>query len=160
MIHNFKNYTNSYYVCVLVAQSDPTLCDPKDCSPPGSSVCGILLARILEWVATPSSRGSSQPKDGTWVSCIAGRCFTVWANPGSLNSYYNITIFPVVYNISFWLVYFMHSSMYLIVPSLKSSPYLAPPTLFFPWQTLVCSLELWACFSVVTLSTFFFRFHK
>ena len=56
-----------------VAQSHPTLCDPMDCSPPGSSVHGILQARILEWVAISSSRGSSQPRDGTWVSCTAGR---------------------------------------------------------------------------------------
>ena len=47
------------YVCVLVAQSCPTLCDPMDCSPPGSSVHEILQARILEWVAIPFSRGSS-----------------------------------------------------------------------------------------------------
>ena len=47
-------------VC-LVAQSRPTLCDPMDCSPPGSSVHWILQARVLEWVAVPSSRGSSQP---------------------------------------------------------------------------------------------------
>ena len=46
-------------------------------SPPGSSVHGILQARILEWVAIPFSRGSSQPRDQTWVSCIAGRFFTV-----------------------------------------------------------------------------------
>ena len=43
-----------------------------------SSVHGILQARILEWVAIPFSRGSSQPRDRTWVSCIAGRCFTIW----------------------------------------------------------------------------------
>ena len=43
----------------LVAQSSITLCDPMDCSPPGSSVHGILQARILEWVAIPFSRGSS-----------------------------------------------------------------------------------------------------
>ena len=45
-------------VCVLVAQSCPTLCDPLDCSPPGSSVHGILQARILEWVAIPFSKGN------------------------------------------------------------------------------------------------------
>ena len=45
--------------------------------PPGSSVHGILQARILEWVAMPSSRGSFQPRDRTWVSCIAGRFFTI-----------------------------------------------------------------------------------
>ena len=47
----------------LLTQSYPTLCNPMDCSPPGSSVHGILQARILEWVAMPSSRGSSQPRD-------------------------------------------------------------------------------------------------
>ena len=51
-------------------QSCPTLCDPMDCSPPDSSVHGILQARILEWVTVPSSRGSSQPKDQTCVSYI------------------------------------------------------------------------------------------
>ena len=54
-------------------QSCLTLCDPMDCSPPGSSVHGILQTRILEWVAMPSSRGSSQPRDLTrvsYVSCI------------------------------------------------------------------------------------------
>ena len=50
-----------------------------DCSPPGSSVHGVLQPGILEWVAMPSSRRSSQPRDGTWVSCTVGRFFTVWA---------------------------------------------------------------------------------
>ena len=49
----------SLKVNVLVAQSCLTLCDPMDCSPPGSSVPGILQASILEWVAMPSARGSS-----------------------------------------------------------------------------------------------------
>ena len=53
------------------AQSRPTLCDPTDCGPPGSSVHGTLQARILEWVAMLSSRGSSQPRDQTQVSRIA-----------------------------------------------------------------------------------------
>ena len=48
---------------VLVAQSCRTLCDPMDCSPPGSSVHGILQARILEWADIPISRVSSQPRD-------------------------------------------------------------------------------------------------
>ena len=55
------------------------LCNPMGCSPSGSSVHGILQAEILEWVATPSSRGTSQPRDQTQVSSIAGRFFTVWA---------------------------------------------------------------------------------
>ena len=55
------------------------LSDPMDCSPPGYSVHGILLAKMLEWVASPFSRGSFQPRDGTWVFCIADIFFTVWA---------------------------------------------------------------------------------
>ena len=66
------------YACVLT-QSCPTLCDPMDCSPSGSFVQEIFLARILEWVAISFSRGSSQPRDRTQVFQIAGRFFTIWA---------------------------------------------------------------------------------
>jgi len=67
-------------VCVLkVTQSCLTLCNPMDYSPPGSSVHGILQARILEWVAIPFSRGSSWCRDQTQVSCTAGGFFTTWA---------------------------------------------------------------------------------
>ena len=62
----------------LVAQLCLTLCDPMDCSLPGSSIHGILQAKILEWVAIPFSRESSQPADQTQVFCIAGRFFTIW----------------------------------------------------------------------------------
>ena len=62
-----------------VAQLCLTLCDPVDCSLSGSSIHGIFQARVLEWIATSFSRGSSQPKNRTRVSHIAGRCFTVWA---------------------------------------------------------------------------------
>ena len=64
-------------VKVLVTQACLTLCNPIDCSPPGSSVHGILQARILEWVAISFFKGSSQLRDRTWVSCIAGRFFTI-----------------------------------------------------------------------------------
>ena len=47
------------YMCAKLLQSCPTLCDPRDCSPPGFSVHRIFQARMLEWVAMPSSRGSS-----------------------------------------------------------------------------------------------------
>ena len=60
-----------------VAQSCPTLCDPVDCRPPGSCVHGISQARILEQVAISFSRGSSQPRDRTWVSHFAGRHFNL-----------------------------------------------------------------------------------
>ena len=57
---------------VLVAQVCLTLCDLIDCSAPGSSVHGILQARILEWLTISLSRRSSSPRDQTWMSCIAG----------------------------------------------------------------------------------------
>ena len=63
----------------LVAQLYSTLCNSMDYSPPGSSVQGILQARILEWVAISYSRGSSWPRNQTPVSCIAGRFFTILA---------------------------------------------------------------------------------
>ena len=69
--------------------------DPKDCSPPGSNVLGIFQARILEWVVMPSSRGSSQPRDQTQVSCVSytdRRFFTTsttwearqWSEPSTM----------------------------------------------------------------------------
>ena len=70
--------SGSLKVCCVCAQSHPTLSDPLDYSPPRSSVHGIFQARILEWVALPFSRGSSQPRDWTWVFCISGELFTHW----------------------------------------------------------------------------------
>ena len=67
-----------------VAQSCPTLFDPMDCNLPGSSLHGILQARVLEWVAISFSRGSSPPRDWTLVSRIAGRCFNLWATSVSV----------------------------------------------------------------------------
>ena len=75
----YCNLLNWIRNCVLVTQSCLTLCDSMDCSLTGSSVCGIIQARILEWVTIPFSRGSLGPSDWTQVSSIAGRLFTVWA---------------------------------------------------------------------------------
>ena len=61
------------------AQSCLTLCDPMDYSLSASSIHEIFHARILGWVAISFSKGSSQPRDWTWVSHIAGRLFTIWA---------------------------------------------------------------------------------
>ena len=63
----------------LVAQSCLTLCNPMDCSLPGSSFRGIFQAIVLEWVAISFSRGSSWPRNRTQVSHIVGRRFTIWA---------------------------------------------------------------------------------
>ena len=96
--------------CAESLQSRPTPCKPMDCSPPGSSVHGILKARILEWVAMPSSggpphprieprslhpfsRGSSHPRNWTRVSCTAGGLFTRWAK--KLSSF-NLGFFPAM----------------------------------------------------------------
>ena len=72
-----------------VPQACPTVCEPMDCSPPGSSVHWILQARILEWVAISFSRGSSRPRDRTWVSHIGSRCFNLWATREAPDNYLN-----------------------------------------------------------------------
>ena len=74
-----QSYLWKWKVKVLVTQSCLTLWDSMACSPPGSSVRGNFWARILEWVAIPYSRGSSQPRNRACISCIACRFFTVWA---------------------------------------------------------------------------------
>ena len=95
--------SEDWKVKVLVTQSCLTLCNPRECSPPGSSVHGISQARILEWVAIPFSRGSSRPWDQTQVSRIAGRFFTVWAprksNSEDYRSYYEnqLSVFRATY---------------------------------------------------------------
>ena len=70
LIVTFNPYNAKVYQ-VSSVQSCPTLCDPKDCSLPGSSVHGISQARILEWVAISFSRGSSQPRDQTHISQVS-----------------------------------------------------------------------------------------
>ena len=75
-----KNYESLLYTCNLhntlhqlyakSLQSCPILCDPMNCSPPGSSVHGILQARIMEWIAISYSKGSSLPRDQTHLSYV------------------------------------------------------------------------------------------
>ena len=88
-IHILRIYSKHIYM--LSCFSRVWLCDPMYCSPPGSSVLGILQARILEWIATPSSRESCWPRDWTWVSfsCVADRFFTA-ETPGKPNFPYNV----------------------------------------------------------------------
>ena len=78
-----------------VPQSCLTLCNPMDCSLPGSSVHGIFQARILEWVAISFSSLSFRPRDGTWVSHLVGKRFTVWATREVISTrlgiYYHIS---------------------------------------------------------------------
>ena len=79
-------------VKVPVTQSSLALL-PRECSPPGSSVHGILQATTLEWVAIPFSRGSSWPRDQTQVSCTTGRFFTIWVTR-EVQDYWDGLLFP------------------------------------------------------------------
>ena len=72
-------FLQAFFLVSELTQSCPVLCNPMDCTPPGSSIHGIFQTRVLEWVAISFFRGSSQPREWTQVSCIAGRLFTVWA---------------------------------------------------------------------------------
>ena len=84
------------FICFgLCAQSCLTLWDPMDCSSPDSSVHGIFLARILEWVATSFSRGSSWPRDRTHVPCVLPHCkqvFYRWTTREALNDFNGVGI--------------------------------------------------------------------
>ena len=141
-----KRFTNTYIRCYCCAQSSLTLCNPMDCSLPGSSVHGISQAGILEWVPICSSRASSQPRDRihvSCVSCIARKILyhcTIWE---ALYVYiYNSSKFFILvyyYYIEYSSLYiyvlysrillFIHSvyySLYLLVPNSQSIP---PPRL-------------------------------
>ena len=76
--------------CGLVAKACRTLCSRIDYCPPGSSVCGISQAGILQWVAMTSSRGSFRPRNRTLLSCVAGRFFTDWGKPYGADSKHKI----------------------------------------------------------------------
>ena len=102
-------------VKMLVTQSRPTLCDSMDCSPPGSSVHGILQARILEWDTIPFCRGSSWPRDRTQVSSIEGNFFIIWATreAHSINT-------PVSHFSHVWLCATAETAAHQAPPSLDS----------------------------------------
>ena len=93
----------------MCAQLCLTLCDPMDCSPPGSSAHGISQARILEWVAMSFSRGSSHPRDQTNISCIAGRLF-ITGPPGK----HLININFATYYDDFFFIFFLQASLIVV----------------------------------------------
>ena len=80
---DYESESEVVYLC-------PTLCDPMDCSLPGSTVHGIFQARVLEWVAISFSRRSSLLRDWTQVSCIVGRHFTIWATREGSGDYTSV----------------------------------------------------------------------
>ena len=105
----------TYYLCRSeVTQLCPSLCNPMDCNLLGSSVHGVLQAGVQEWVAISFSRGSFQSRDWTWVSCIAGRCFTVWSSREAWNKAPNLSepSFSHLWNIIACLSYFIHVQLY------------------------------------------------
>ena len=133
-------------LCVCVcAQSSPTLCHPMDYSPPGTSFHGILQARILEQVAISSSRGSSRPRDWTWVSsnpcigrqilyhCIKKEAFAIIRKTSYLKSLF----FGLNY-VSFCCFGFSSS---LEGPEVLVFIVSMPPYLWWPYDSLQITLE-------------------
>ena len=92
---------------VLVVQSCPTLCNPMESSHQASPSMEFSRPRILVWVAIPFSRGSSQPRDQTWISCIEGRFSTIWATREALG-------ICVHKNKTKWETDFFTSGLYLV----------------------------------------------
>ena len=116
-------------MCVSsVAQSCSTLCDPMDCNLPGVFIHGILQAKILELVAIPFSGGPSWPRDQTWISCFAGRFFTIWATREALNLIilmFNITPYKVL---CYVLSSFSRVQLFLTLRTIAHQ-------LFCPWDS-------------------------
>ena len=110
--------TSECAVLCLVTQSRPTLCIPIDCSPSDSSAMGMLQARIMWWIVMLSSRGSSQPRDQTWVSHIA-RPILYCLIPLDTAAFTEMLKFPPTFNllklknigslIRMWLHHYSHS---------------------------------------------------
>ena len=145
-------------VKVLVAHLCPTLWDPRDCSPPGSSVHGISQARILKQVATSYSRGSSWPKDGTHISCVSciGReilqhC-TMWEAQLGLNQdQTKIRIFLWLLSLNSVLLSITPTSL-LVTSHLHASDLLRKPSRQ-SWR-MAPILDMLVCFLIKSLNGF------
>ena len=120
-----------YHTYHAFAQSYPTHCDPLYCIPPGSSVHGVFQARILEWVASSSSRRSSRPRDRTCISCIGRRVLYEWGI-GKAPS-----IYPTNLDKTLSFDSFLHQSV--VFPN----SYLSCVINFNLMSTLLVSVELW-----------------
>ena len=117
-----------------------TLCNPMDYSPPGSSVHGILQARILEWVAISFSRGSYQPRDRIWVSRIAGRLFNLWATrEDSINTYTMLNKTPLLHQSSGPHIFLSLSLLGWFPGAQRPSEFTFLPGLLRPsWEGALC----------------------
>ena len=120
----FSNHKTGLTACVLT-QSCPTLCDPMDCSPPGSFVHGILQARILEWVAMPFSRGSSQSRDRTcvsYLSYVGRRILYHWHHLGSPRTLWLLANCSFGSRFWAWIGQFLSELIWFISASLRTAP--------------------------------------
>ena len=132
---------------VLITQLCPTLCNPMDCILPGSSLHGILQARILEWVSISFSRGPSQPRDWTCISCIGRQILCHWSHLGSMTNHKYLLNKQIsewkIIELHFWLYFSSVNSVQQISfnkSSLTFSYYSWLPTCF--------------CISILNLSGF------
>ena len=149
-VHQASQGTSDLWSMFMPAkslQSCPTLCDPMDCSPPGSSVHGILQAGLLEWVAMPSSRGSSWPRDQTRISCgscTAGVFFT--AEPlGKLNLW---SIHGYILTLAWWPAHqetTSHPPSALPSSQIKSKHHHPSPGFFSMWKEAFSAFYYWVC---------------
>ena len=128
----------------FVAKLCLTLCDPMDCSPPDSSVHGIFRVRILEWVAISFSRGSSQLRDQTHVSCIGRWILNHWCHLGS-------SFIGEIFNSIFH--FYKVSCRFYVSPFIRLSSF---PIMLY-WKisswTLVEFVEWFFCFSVLMIKS-------
>ena len=173
-----QSYHHAAVLC-LVTQSFLTLWDPMDCSPPGSSVHGILQARTLEWVAMPSSRGIF-PTQGLnpglphcrWIlyclshpgspliTILSYKTFFLVLRTCKIYSLSNfqigntvlLTMVSMLYISSPWIIYYLTVNLYLLTPFMDISP---TPTLCL-WQPSIYSLYLRASFFLAEHMVFMF----
>ena len=115
----------------LVAQLYVTFCDFMDCSPPSSSVYGTVQARILEWVATSFSRGSSWSRDQTCISCIAGEFFHCWATREA-HPFYTLWILHIL---PIWILKVITERTKVLVHELRLT-HQAHPVVSLDWEQL------------------------
>ena len=132
-----QNQTPDIPSIVLVAQSCPALCNPMDCSPPDSSVHGDSPGKNAGVGAHALLRGSSQPKDQTWVSCTAGRFFTIRATwyqnilPTLWPLHHPTPFFFCIWMYLFYTVFIVNKCIYLFYTVFKGE---------FPFTVIV---EFW-----------------
>ena len=111
-------------MCAKLLQLCPTPCDPMDCSSPGSSVHEILQARMLEWVALPSYRRYSKPRDGThisYISCIGRQILHHWAICKALTLLLSYSVLQMIGQISFYIYILGPSQVTLVVNNLPAN---------------------------------------